>query len=426
LIGSTRKSLSLLGMALLVKSDSKENNNIASLPPRPDSRNSNKTNTTTNNNNSQSTNNNVNIRSRPSSLQYSDTDDDFSRPRRSKSRSPRCSTTDNLLLLNLKEHYEVERDLGRGTYGKVVQAICKDTGTKIALKILPKASTKLRDFQREFNMSYYLSPHTNIVDSYNVAFETKTTYVFALEYVPLGDLFDFIPPQVGMSEENTKRIIEQIASAVDFMHSKKLIHRDIKPENILVNNPDFSRVKLMDFGMTRREGAMVRKTNGSIPYTPPEVCEAVRNESILVTTGADVWAMAVLLFCMLTGNFPWENADIGDVYFKEFVLWQRRKTPKMPSQWRRFSPRILKYFRKSLDIKPSRRSSVSEICKYLQEPWLVQTMDKSVSDQESAATEESDTEDVTQLTLMLRDHGIDTKVDKRCRERRISEWLLSL
>ena len=119
-----------------------------------------------------------------------------------------------------------------------------------------------------------------------------------------------------MREADAKTVVKQLASALDFMHSKHLVHRDIKPENVLVMALDFSRVKLMDFGMTRKHGAMVRKTSGSIPYTPPEVCEAVRNESVLVNTSADVWALAVLVFCMVTGNFPWENADIGDVYFK--------------------------------------------------------------------------------------------------------------
>ncbi|XP_059162161.1 serine/threonine-protein kinase SBK1-like [Physella acuta] len=359
---------------------------------------------------------------RPNSgLLNSESDEDLQSVR-SKSQSPRCSTSENLQLLHLRDHYEIVRDLGRGTYGKVVQAVCKETSSKIALKILPKASTKLRDFQREFNISYYLSPHANIVDSYNVAFETRASYVFALEYAPLGDLFDFIPPQVGMVEQNTKTIIKQVASALEFMHSKKLVHRDIKPENILVLAPDFTKVKVMDFGMTRRDGAMVRKTNGSIPYTPPEVCEAVRNENILVTSGADVWAVGVLLFCMLTGNFPWENADIGDIYFKEFILWQRRKTTKIPSQWRKFSPRLMKFFRKTLDIKPNRRCSVKEISKYMNDAWLLRPTDISEDESDSG----TEAEQVDHLSIMLRDHGIETRVDKRLRDRRISEWLLTL
>lgn len=295
----------------------------------------------------------------------------------------------------------------------------------MALKLLPKSSTKLRDFQREFQLSYFLSPHANIIDTYNVAFETLSSYVFAQEHAPLGDLFDAIPPQVGMREADAKLVARQLASALEFMHSKRLVHRDIKPENVLVMAADFSRVKLMDFGMTRKHGAMVRKTNGSIPYTPPEVCEAVRNESILVGASADVWALAVLLFCMLTGNFPWENADIGDVYFKEFVLWQRRKTTKLPSQWRRFTPRAMKFYRKALDIKPERRCEVREVYKYATDAWTQKPRAANdSSDEESGSSASVDHMD--ELTTMLQDHGIETRVDRRLRERRISEWLLSL
>lgn len=339
-------------------------------------------------------------------------------------KSPRSSTSDNLQVLTLKEHYDVERELGRGTYGKVVLAKCRQTGTQVALKLLPKSSTKSRDFQREFQLSYFLSPHANIIDTYNVAFETRSSFVFVQEFAPLGDLFDAIPPQLGMCEGDAKSVVRQIASALEFMHSKQLVHRDIKPENILVMSADFSRVKLMDFGMTRKHGAMVRKTNGSIPYTPPEICEAVRNESVPVSTSADVWALAVLLFCMLTGNFPWENADIGDVYFKEFVLWQRRKTTKLPSQWRRFTPRAMKFFRKALDVKPERRCEVREIHKYLSDSWTRKQRNVNDSDEESVSSASCDHMD--ELTTMLRDYGIETRVDRRLRERRISEWLLSL
>lgn len=341
-----------------------------------------------------------------------------------ENKSPRGSTPDNLQQLSLKEHYEVEKELGRGTYGKVVLAKCRHTGTQVALKLLPKSSTKMRDFQREFQLSYFLSPHASIIDTYNVAFETRSSFVFAQEHAPLGDLFDAIPPQLGMRESDAKIVVKQLASALEFMHSKHLVHRDIKPENVLVMAQDFSRVKLMDFGMTRKHGSMVRKTNGSIPYTPPEVCEAVRNESIFVGASADVWALAVLLFCMLTGNFPWENADIGDMYFKEFILWQRRKTTKLPSQWRRFTPRAMKFFRKALDVKPERRCEVREIHKYLSDAWTQKPRGANDSEEDSGSSASCDHMD--ELATMLQDHGIETRVDRRLRERRISEWLLSL
>ncbi|KAL8623927.1 hypothetical protein ACOMHN_054268 [Nucella lapillus] len=331
--------------------------------------------------------------------------------------------SEDLQVLNLRDHYDVERELGRGTYGKVVLASCRHTRTRVALKLLPKTSTKLREFQREFQLSYFLSPHASIVDTYNVAFQTRSSYVFAQEHAPLGDLFDAIPAQLGMRETHAKSVIKQLASALDFMHSKKLVHRDIKPENVLVMAADFSRVKLLDFGMTRKHGSMVRKNSGSIPYTPPEVCEAVRNENVHVSKSADVWALAVLLFCMLTGNFPWENADIGDMYYNEFVLWQRRKTTKLPSQWRRFTPRLMKLFRKALEIKPERRCGVGETYKYMAHDW---TQKPRVTDSEEDSGSSASGGHMDELAIMLKDHGIDTRVDRRLRERRISEWLLSL
>jgi serine/threonine protein kinase len=79
------------------------------------------------------------------------------------------------------------------------------------------------------------------------------------------------------------------------------VHRDVKPENVIIFDADFHKVKLIDFGMTRKCGSYVRRLIGSIPYSPPEVCDAVNND-ILVSTAMDVWAFGVLLFCSITGN----------------------------------------------------------------------------------------------------------------------------
>lgn len=83
--------------------------------------------------------------------------------------------------------------------------------------------------------------------------------------------------------------------------SSNKVHRDVKPENVMIFDSNFHKVKLIDFGMTRKYGTYVRRLIGSIPYSPPEVCDTVQHD-ILVTTAMDVWAFAVLLFCSLTGR----------------------------------------------------------------------------------------------------------------------------
>jgi serine/threonine-protein kinase SBK len=74
----------------------------------------------------------------------------------------------------------------------------------------------------------------------------------------------------------------------------------------MIFDGDFHKVKLIDFGMTRKCGSYVRRLIGSIPYSPPEVCTAINND-ILVSTTMDVWAFGVLLFCCLTGKFKRKN-----------------------------------------------------------------------------------------------------------------------
>ena len=290
-------------------------------------------------------------------------------------------------------------------------------------QVLPKASTKLKDFLREFNLSYYLSPHSAIINTYDVAFETLTSYVFAQEQAPLGGLFEAITPQSGLTEAAAKAALTQVASALEFMHSKGLVHRDVKPENILVFDDACERVKLMDFGMTKKTGTMVRKVSTGIPYTPPEVCSALKGEQYAVDTAADVWGFAVLIFCALTGNFPWELAHQSDSFYGEFSAWQRRKALRTPSQWKMFTSRLMRLFRRMLEPRPERRCSIRELCKYTDDAWLVPCKKCSPST-EGSPPRRVDPHD--ELDSLLRKHGIETEVSPHWRERRISEWILAM
>jgi serine/threonine-protein kinase SBK len=73
--------------------------------------------------------------------------------------------------------------------------------------------------------------------------------------------------QVGLAEHHAKSVARQVVSALDYMHSKDLVHRDIKPENIMLFDEQFHRVKLMDFGLTKKRGTQVLRCTVAHGFT---------------------------------------------------------------------------------------------------------------------------------------------------------------
>ena len=272
----------------------------------------------------------------------------------------------------LEQRYIFLRKIGSGTYGSAWAALEKTTRTKVVLKTVHKSHTSRDLFKKELKYSHLLSGHRHIITTRPEAFETDKAYVLVQDFAAGGDLFDTIGPEIGLSEETAKRYIVQIASAVHALHSSGLVHRDVKPENIVLEDKKGTNVLLIDFGMTRRTGYYIDRVCGSIPYTPPEICAA--SDGYRCHSSADVWSVGVLLYCMLTGSFPWEQATENDTNFREFARWQRGETRRIPSLWRQFSPKLLELFSKLLCLDWQRRCGVTEVLHYIKHQWFARSV----------------------------------------------------
>lgn len=322
--------------------------------------------------------------------------------------------------LKVSEHFQVVKLLGEGSYGKVMLAVHRKRGTPMALKFFPRQSTSLVSFLREYNLSLSYCTHPSLTRALGIFFSTPSYYVFAQQAGLYGDLYSVIVSEVGVDEECVQRVMSQLSGAVTHLHSLGFVHRDIKPENIFLCDRSCRWVKLGDFGLARAIGSSVRAVWYESPFCTPEVepakeaeKEMERSESdgteeevediwITVEPCIDSWALGVLVYCLLTGCFPWEESTHDDHGYCKYEQWFKREAEREekisdgewigeeeidsstitkanqkdnppPSQFEGLSPLVMTLFKELLHPEPEHRGSPEEILSYLGGPWLMET-----------------------------------------------------
>lgn len=156
-----------------------------------------------------------------------------------------------------------------GTYGVVRLGTHRLTGTRVAVKQIPKAmSTTLT---REIHHHRQLH-HPHIIQLYEVI-ATENHIWLITELCSGGELFDYLIEKGRVSEPETRIIFGQLCLAVAYIHGKGILHRDLKLENVLLD--ERCRVKLGDFGFTREyeRGTLLETFCGTTGYASPEMLQ---------------------------------------------------------------------------------------------------------------------------------------------------------
>ncbi len=208
--------------------------------------------------------------------------------------------------------YELLEFLGGGM-SHVYRARDTVIGRTVAVKVLTDegcqdAEAKAR-FLQEARMAGNIE-HENIIRIHDYGEEQGRPYI-VMEFLVGEDLRHAIRDGHTGDLNNKLRIARDVARALEYVHSKKIVHRDIKPDNVHIDAS--GKVKLMDFGIARAEGLSLTRAGfalGTPYYMAPELVLGQ-----LTTDQVDIYAFGILLFELLTGQKPIEGDTVERLFY---------------------------------------------------------------------------------------------------------------
>ncbi len=237
--------------------------------------------------------------------------------------------------------YKLRQEIGEGGMGTVYLAEqTHPVRRQVALKLIKAgmdSKTVLARFETE-RQALALMDHPNIARVLDAGSTEHGRPFFVMELVkgiPLTDYCD--QHQLELAERLA--LFRQICSAVQHAHQKGIIHRDLKPTNILVESHDGKPVpKVIDFGLAKATSGMRLSEHslftafGTVAGTPLYMApEQAAFNALDVDTRADIYALGVILYELLTGSTPIQRDTLKRAALDEMLRLIREVEPPMPS-----------------------------------------------------------------------------------------------
>lgn len=197
---------------------------------------------------------------------------------------------------------ELYECLGRGGMGRVYRARQLRLDRFVAVKLMSSELCEDPEFRERFERearALARLDHAGIVRIHDFG-EVGGTFYLIMEYVEGTNLRELILD--GVEPETAVRLITQLCDALAYAHDRGVVHRDIKPENVLINLD--GSVKLADFGLAKLQKLDERTQTHRIVGTPQYMAPEQLRDPKSVDHRADVFAIGVVFYEMLTGQLP--------------------------------------------------------------------------------------------------------------------------
>jgi calcium-dependent protein kinase len=269
----------------------------------------------------------------------------------------------NLIVANtglLSKKYKIISTIGSGAFGKVYKVENIIMKQIRAMKVVKKDSINFQDdkkqFLKEIEMLMNLD-HPNIIKIFEYYVDDLNYYVI-MEFAEGGELYEQINKLKNFKEKHAAIIMQQLLSAVCYMHSKGIVHRDIKPENIMLENKsseDLS-IKLIDFGTSNfiKNNQHLSMKIGTPYYIAPEVLKKSYGYE------CDIWSLGVILYMLLSGTPPFDGFDDQSILQKVKI----GKYSLEGESWELISNEAKDLIKKMLTYSPEKRINAEDALKH--------------------------------------------------------------
>ncbi len=210
--------------------------------------------------------------------------------------------------------YQIIERVGAGGMGTVYRGYQPSLDRAVAIKVLPQSDARDASFYERFRLearAIARLDHPNILPIFDFGEHEGMLYI-VMPLVTGGTLKDQM--QSWMPLHRALQLCEPVADALDYAHSQGIIHRDVKPANVLVSQND--RPLLADFGLAKlmEDAPALTGTGigiGTPYYMSPEQCTAQG-----VDAQTDQYALAVMVFEMLSGQLPYSGGTGVEILLK--------------------------------------------------------------------------------------------------------------
>lgn len=216
------------------------------------------------------------------------------------------------------DRYEVEAEVARGGMGLVYRCYDPLHKRRVALKLmaahLSDNDNALARFRREAALVASLK-HTHIATFYELGDYASRPY-FVMEWVDGRTLKEELATHQKLPLGRCLSLFAQLADAIGYAHAHGVVHRDLKPANIIIGPNDHTTI--VDFGVALLDTAPSLTTTGLIVGTPLYMSpEQMRGQDL--DGRSDQYSLAIILYEMLTGQFPYESIRVPAIYHQQMT-----------------------------------------------------------------------------------------------------------